>query len=93
MGPWEYCSARLLSGSGYPQSGASIERLDYLWAGAVHGQEMTTQELSSLIEACGRLPRQRTTLYGVPADERLAANQPPRRRPPRFVLLPVSEPI
>lgn len=60
-------------------------------AGAVHGQEMTAQDLSSLIEALGRVPRQRTTVYGTPTSERLAANQPPASRPaPRFALRPVS---
>ena len=32
-------------------------------AGASHGQEMTPQELESIILSVGRLPRQRTTLY------------------------------
>jgi FO synthase len=56
-------------------------------AGAVHGQEMTAKELSCLIQACGRLPRQRTTVYGTPPAERLAATA---RRAPRFALQPVS---
>jgi FO synthase len=33
-------------------------------AGASHGQEMTTMDMERLIRACGRTPRQRTTLYG-----------------------------
>jgi FO synthase len=33
-------------------------------AGASHGQEMTPQELESIIISAGRSPRQRTTLYG-----------------------------
>jgi FO synthase len=32
-------------------------------AGASHGQEMTPQEMESIIRASGRIPRQRTTLY------------------------------
>jgi FO synthase len=34
-------------------------------AGASHGQEMTPDALESLIHSVGRLPRQRTTLYGI----------------------------
>ncbi len=33
-------------------------------AGAGHGQEMTADKLVALIEDAGRVPRQRTTLYG-----------------------------
>lgn len=33
-------------------------------AGASHGQEMTPQELESIILSAGRVPRQRTTTYG-----------------------------
>ncbi|HVX75966.1 MAG TPA: 5-amino-6-(D-ribitylamino)uracil--L-tyrosine 4-hydroxyphenyl transferase CofH [Bradyrhizobium sp.] len=33
-------------------------------AGASHGQEMTPQEMEQIISAAGRVPRQRTTLYG-----------------------------
>jgi len=35
-------------------------------AGASHGQEMVPQRMEALILAAGRLPRQRTTLYGNP---------------------------
>jgi FO synthase len=34
-------------------------------AGASHGQEMTPEMLARLIHSIGRLPRQRTTLYGM----------------------------
>ncbi|MFC6520959.1 5-amino-6-(D-ribitylamino)uracil--L-tyrosine 4-hydroxyphenyl transferase CofH [Undibacterium arcticum] len=37
-------------------------------AGASHGQEMTAMEMEALLESIGRIPRQRTTLYGTPAD-------------------------
>ena len=37
-------------------------------AGAAHGQEMTPQEMEAIIRSAGRVPRQRTTLYGD-ADE------------------------
>jgi FO synthase len=35
-------------------------------AGAVHGQELTAEDLERLIAAAGRIPRQRTTAYGKP---------------------------
>jgi FO synthase len=39
-------------------------------AGAVHGQELSAEDLQGLIRAAGRTPRQRTTLYGDPAPGR-----------------------
>ncbi|MCZ7561160.1 MAG: 5-amino-6-(D-ribitylamino)uracil--L-tyrosine 4-hydroxyphenyl transferase CofH [Burkholderiaceae bacterium] len=36
-------------------------------AGAVHGQEMTPEELEDTIRSVGRLPERRTTLYGAAA--------------------------
>jgi FO synthase len=36
-------------------------------AGAVHGQELSADDLEQLIRAAGRTPRQRTTAYGVTA--------------------------
>jgi FO synthase len=33
-------------------------------AGASHGQEMTPQDMEAIISACGRVARQRTTVYG-----------------------------
>jgi FO synthase len=39
-------------------------------AGAEHGQELSPAAMESLIRAAGRIPRQRTTLYGVaPAQQ------------------------
>jgi FO synthase len=35
-------------------------------AGASHGQEMTPSDLERMILEVGRVPRQRTTLYGTP---------------------------
>ncbi|WP_431480601.1 5-amino-6-(D-ribitylamino)uracil--L-tyrosine 4-hydroxyphenyl transferase CofH [Pseudomonas thivervalensis] len=46
-------------------------------AGAVHGQEMTRDELSALVETHQRVARQRTTLYETPSVERLSANKTP----------------
>ncbi|MCC7258923.1 MAG: 5-amino-6-(D-ribitylamino)uracil--L-tyrosine 4-hydroxyphenyl transferase CofH [Gammaproteobacteria bacterium] len=40
-------------------------------AGAGHGQEMAPERMDALITACGRLPRQRTTLYREPVAERI----------------------
>jgi FO synthase len=58
-------------------------------AGAVHGQEMPPERMESLIRALGREPAQRTTLYGGPPAERIAATfgapplAPPVNTPPR----------
>jgi FO synthase len=60
-------------------------------AGAAFGQELPPHAMQALIEAAGRVPYQRTTLYGEAPTERTAAsleaapltaaiNQPPRRR-------------
>lgn len=61
-------------------------------AGAKHGQELPPAQAREWITDCGRLPQQRTTLYGEVTEERCnAANSagpltpiiltPPRRRP------------
>ena len=42
-------------------------------AGAERGQEMPPEQMEALIRADGRMPRQRTTLYGDAPDERRAA--------------------
>jgi FO synthase len=39
-------------------------------AGASHGQEMPPEGMEETIRGLGRIPRQRTTLYGTPAEER-----------------------
>jgi FO synthase len=43
-------------------------------AGAVHGQEMPPESMEELIRSLGRVPRQRTTLYGDSSSERKAAS-------------------
>jgi FO synthase len=53
-------------------------------AGASFGQEMPPENMEALIRSLGRTPRQRTTLYGDPAPERIAAS---------FGAAPLSEPI
>ncbi len=52
-------------------------------AGAEHGQEMPPEAMEAAIRAIGRTPRQRTTLYGEPDAERVAASfgAPPLRDP------------
>jgi FO synthase len=41
-------------------------------AGAGWGQELPPERMEALIRSAGRVPRQRTTLYGEPASERVA---------------------
>jgi FO synthase len=44
-------------------------------AGASHGQEMPPERMEEAIRAIpGRIPRQRTTLYGTPPADRTAAS-------------------
>jgi len=42
-------------------------------AGATFGQEIDAKEMRRLINAAGRIPRQRTTVYGVAPEERVDA--------------------
>jgi FO synthase len=53
-------------------------------AGADHGQEFPPEAMESAIRGIGRRPRQRTTLYGEPPAERVAAS---------FGAPPLSEPL
>ncbi len=41
-------------------------------AGSQHGQEMPPEAMDELIRSIGRVPRQRSTLYGTPAPEQVA---------------------
>jgi FO synthase len=43
-------------------------------AGAVYGQEMPPEAMEELIRSAGRVPRQRTTLYGTPSEERVRSS-------------------
>ena len=56
-------------------------------AGAVHGQEMTPARMESIIRSIGRVPRQRTTVYGEAPEERYAASFAPRREAPEIIAL------
>jgi FO synthase len=40
-------------------------------AGSIHGEEMSPERMEALIRSVGRVPRQRTTLYGEPPLERM----------------------
>jgi len=53
-------------------------------AGAGFGQEMPPERMEALIRSAGRRPRQRTTLYGRPHPERVAAS---------FAAPPLAEPV
>ncbi len=53
-------------------------------AGAAFGQELPPEAMEELIRSAGRVPRQRTTLYGDPPDERVRAS---------FGAAPLAEPI
>jgi FO synthase len=53
-------------------------------AGAVFGEEMPPAALDALIRDAGRAPGQRTTLYGTPPEERIAAS---------YRAAPLAEPV
>jgi FO synthase len=53
-------------------------------AGAKHGQELSPEQMEALIRSCGRIPRQRTTLYADAAPERRLAS---------FDAPPLAEPV
>jgi FO synthase len=52
-------------------------------AGAEHGQEFAPEQMEGLIRSAGRIPRQRTTLYGDASQERRLAS---------FGAAPLAEP-
>ncbi len=53
-------------------------------AGAEYGQEMPPERMEALIRSAGRTPRQRTTLYGDPREERVSGS---------FGAAPLAEPL
>ncbi len=59
-------------------------------AGASHGQEMPPEAMDALIAGMGRIPRQRTTLYGAPPPERTRASYGADELTP-IVLTPVKK--
>ncbi|MDE0334947.1 MAG: 5-amino-6-(D-ribitylamino)uracil--L-tyrosine 4-hydroxyphenyl transferase CofH, partial [Defluviicoccus sp.] len=44
-------------------------------AGTTHGQELPPEEMDALIRRAGRLPLQRSTVYGAVTEERIAAGR------------------
>ncbi len=53
-------------------------------AGAAYGQEMPPERMEALIRSAGRVPRQRTTTYGEPPEERVRTS---------FGAAPLAEPL
>ena len=53
-------------------------------AGASFGQELPPERMEALIRSAGRIPRQRTTVYGEPPADRVRAS---------FGAPPLSEPL
>jgi FO synthase len=53
-------------------------------AGAAYGQELPPERMEELIRSAGRIPRQRTTTYGEPPEERVRAS---------FGAEPLAEPL
>lgn len=64
MGPSE--AAGLLRAGCNDMGGVLMNESISRAAGASHGQELGPQAMDDLIRTAGRVPRQRTTLYGVP---------------------------
>ena len=61
-------------------------------AGATHGQEMTPAQLQDIAHAAGRMPRQRTTLYGMVGDDS-SATAPAKAYAPSPVLRQLNQVI
>src|SRR6185436_2991109 len=53
-------------------------------AGAAWGQELPPERMEALIRSAGRVPRQRTTLYGDPPPDQVARS---------FGAEPLAEPV
>jgi FO synthase len=82
MGP--HLAAGLLSAGANDMGGSLMNESITRAAGAQHGQELAPAEMEALIRAAGRVPRQRTTLYGSPAEEQTRASlSPPPLAPVR----------
>jgi len=59
-------------------------------AGASHGQELPPSEMERIIRAAGRIPVQRTTLYGRPPPEQAARSRAAQPLLPTFSLSPAA---
>jgi FO synthase len=71
LGP-EQC-AQVLAGGVDDLGGTLMEETISRMAGSQHGSRKSVEELEAMVRAAGRVPRQRTTLYGEPTAERRAA--------------------
>ncbi|MEV4011011.1 bifunctional FO biosynthesis protein CofGH [Nonomuraea angiospora] len=65
----------VLQGGVNDLGGTLMEETISRMAGSENGSYKTISELREMVEVTGRPVRQRTTEYGVPADERLAASE------------------
>jgi FO synthase len=66
-------AARILNAGANDLGGTLMNESISRAAGASFGQELPPERMDALIEGIGRRPVHRTTLYGTPPDERLAA--------------------
>jgi FO synthase len=64
---------QVLGGGVDDLGGTLMEETISRMAGSQHGSRKSVEELEGMVRAAGRVPRQRTTLYGDPTAERLAA--------------------
>ena len=69
----EGCRA-VLEGGVNDIGGTLMEETISRMAGATHGSYKTISDMRAMVEPLGRPLRQRTTGYGIPSDERLAAS-------------------
>lgn len=72
MGPEH--AAELLAAGANDMGGVLMNESITRAAGASHGQELLPAEMDALIRAAGRVPRQRTTLYGAPPRSQVLAS-------------------
>jgi FO synthase len=64
---------QVLAGGVDDLGGTLMEETISRMAGSQHGSRKSVEELEAMVRDAGRVPRQRTTLYGEPDAERLAA--------------------
>jgi FO synthase len=64
---------QVLAGGVDDLGGTLMEETISRMAGSQHGSRKSVEELEGMVRDAGRVPRQRTTLYGEPGSERLAA--------------------
>ncbi|GAC1608024.1 MAG: bifunctional FO biosynthesis protein CofGH [Mycobacteriales bacterium] len=84
LGPLQ-CDA-VLAGGVDDLGGTLMEETISRMAGSVYGSRKSVDELETMVRSAGRTPRQRTTTYGHPADERINAA---RREDPVRMPLPL----